>query len=332
MAVMMVEMMMMVMEMMSSSMTVTMIDFPSRGNFPGFRRQRALSLSVFSAPQRRVTLREVSPSLRLRKPNLVLLLRLLRLPKLWLLKQPPRLRHRLLLPFPRGKMFLPPPRLLLLVISSLEAFASQFTSLEADKVRLQKEVESSSSKLDGAVKIAAEARQEIDSLKEELGKLKEKLKEEEASRLAAEAQAAEKDELLRQSSLALLEAAYIPASALDKVPNNSPANGVSMTLASHPRGSFSKKGKFDTKEVIEDRVQEVHHFFDKCYKALWVVWKTMFPLNAIPPTLLTLMSEFGNTKKVRDLVRAQVLLPANIVVDKLEEYSRVPEERETPQG
>ncbi|KAK1648157.1 hypothetical protein QYE76_065962 [Lolium multiflorum] len=119
------------------------------------------------------------------------------------------------------------------VISSLEAFASQYTSLEAEKVRLQKEVESSSSKLDGAVKIATEARQEADSLKEELGKLREKLREEEATRLAAEARAAEKDELLRQSSFALLEAANIPANALDKVPNNSPANGVSMTLASH---------------------------------------------------------------------------------------------------
>ncbi|KAK1678560.1 hypothetical protein QYE76_039408 [Lolium multiflorum] len=115
------------------------------------------------------------------------------------------------------------------VISSLEAFASQFTSLEADKVRLQKEVKSSSSKLDGVVKIAAAARQEVDSLKEELGKLKEKLKEEEASRHAAEARAAEKDELLRQSSLAT----DIPANALDKIPNNSPANGVSVTLASH---------------------------------------------------------------------------------------------------
>lgn len=95
----------------------------------------------------------------------------------------------------------------------------------------------------------------------------------------------------------------------------------------------------------------------------------MFPLNAIPPTLLTLMSEFGNAKKIRDFVRAQVfagarfalalvlarypsanllaianavgdldtlypkvLLPANIIVDKLEEYLKVPEERETPQG
>ncbi|KAK1604071.1 hypothetical protein QYE76_027744 [Lolium multiflorum] len=126
-----------------------------------------------------------------------------------------------------------PPSDLRGVISSLEAFASQFTSLEAEKVRLQKEVKSSSSKLDGAFKIAAEARQEVDSLKEELGKLREKLREEEATRLAAEARAAEKDELLRQSSLALLEAANIPADAMDKIPNNSPANGVSMTLASH---------------------------------------------------------------------------------------------------
>jgi hypothetical protein len=83
------------------------------------------------------------------------------------------------------------------VISSLEAFASQFTSLEAEKVRLQEEAKSSSSKLDGAIKKAAIARQEVDSLKDELSKLKERLKEEEA-------RAAEKDELLRQSALALL--------------------------------------------------------------------------------------------------------------------------------
>ncbi|KAK1684450.1 hypothetical protein QYE76_045298 [Lolium multiflorum] len=117
-----------------------------------------------------------------------------------------------------------PPSDLRGVISSLEAFASQFTSLEADNVRLQEEVKSSSSKLDGAIKKAAIACQEVDSLKEELGKLRGK---------EEEIRAAEKDELLRQSSLALLEAAYIPAAALDAVPNNSPANGVSMALASH---------------------------------------------------------------------------------------------------
>nr|XP_051221934.1 uncharacterized protein LOC127340201 [Lolium perenne] len=119
------------------------------------------------------------------------------------------------------------------VISSLEAFASQYTSLEAYKARLQEEVKYSSSKLEGPTRIAAKARQEVDSLKRELEGLKKRLKDEEASRLSAEAWAIERDDLLRQSSLALLEAADIGVEALDKLPNNSPANALSMTLASH---------------------------------------------------------------------------------------------------
>ncbi|KAK1645834.1 hypothetical protein QYE76_063639 [Lolium multiflorum] len=368
-----------------------------------------------------------------------------------------------------------PPSDLRGVISSLEAFASQFTSLEADKVRLREEVKSSSSRLDGAIKKAAIARQEVDSLKEELSKLKERLKEEEA-------RAAEKDELLRQSALALLEAASIPGATLDKVPNNSPANGVSMALASHQlTRELLNKGKgalarmhsmifpkikqdktlgqlidafaVDTKEVIEvfkrtsrtygallafqltmgydfkadieemtkelpkeqdgrfvfpvpsfvddssgvlpegDRIQRMKDRITQMEKdlrstyalaaivnkkseiaadveryALTELHKATESLN-FPPTLLALMSEFGNAKKIRDLVRAQVfagarftlalvlarypsagllsianatgdlealypkvLLPANIIVDRLEEDSKVPEERGTPQG
>ncbi|KAK1652416.1 hypothetical protein QYE76_070221 [Lolium multiflorum] len=313
-----------------------------------------------------------------------------------------------------------PPSDLRGVISSLEAFASQFTSLEADNVRLQEEVKSSSSKLDGAIKKAAMARQEVDSLKEELGKLKEKLKEEET-------RAAEKDELLRQSSLALLEAANIPAAALDTVPNNSPANGVSTALASHqltrellergkgalarmhlmifPKlkqdktlGQLVEAFAVDTKEVIEcrlvddssgalpevDRIQRMKDRITQMEKdlrstyalaaivnkkseiaadveryALTELHKATESLN-FPPTLLTLMSEFRNAKKIRDLVRAQVfagarftlalvlarypsasllsianatgdlevlypkvLLPANIIVDRLEKDSQV---------
>ncbi|KAK1628758.1 hypothetical protein QYE76_003073 [Lolium multiflorum] len=60
-----------------------------------------------------------------------------------------------------------------------------------------KEVKSSSSKLKGAIKIAAEARTEVDTLKEELKELKRKLTDEEAARLTAEAWAMEKDDLLR---------------------------------------------------------------------------------------------------------------------------------------
>ncbi|KAK1647494.1 hypothetical protein QYE76_065299 [Lolium multiflorum] len=254
-------------------------------------------------------------------------------------------QHRSLLPFPRGKMF---PRHhdssfdLRGVISSLEAFASQFTSLEADKIRLQEEVKSSSSKLDGAIKKAATARQEVDSLKEELGKLKERLKEEEA-------RAAEKDELLRQSSLALLEAANIPDAALDKVPNNSPANGVSMALASHQlTRELLEKGKVfpvpsfvddssgalpegDRIQRMKDRITQMEKDLRSTYAlaaivnkkseiaadveryALTELHKATESLN-FPPTLLTLMSEFGNAKKIRDLVRAQVFAGARFTL------------------
>ncbi|KAK1561416.1 hypothetical protein QYE76_017220 [Lolium multiflorum] len=130
------------------------------------------------------------------------------------------------------------------VLSSLESFASYCASLEVEKAQLQKEVESSSSKLEGTIKISAEARTEIDTLKEELKELKQRLKDEEAARLTAEARSLEKDEILRQSSLALLRAADISVEALDKVPSNSPSNALSMTLASHQLAQdLLQKGK-----------------------------------------------------------------------------------------
>jgi chromosome segregation ATPase len=86
----------------------------------------------------------------------------------------------------------------------LKGFTSPFSSLEADKVRLQEEVESTSSKLDNAVKMAAAAHQNADSLKKELDQLKKKLKEEEKERAEAEAHRKENEGLLRQSILALL--------------------------------------------------------------------------------------------------------------------------------
>jgi hypothetical protein len=84
----------------------------------------------------------------------------------------------------------------------LEAFASQFTSLGVEKVQLQKEVEYTSSKLDNAVKMAAEACQNADSLKGE--RLRNKLKDEEALKTAAEAHRDDRNSLLCQFTLALL--------------------------------------------------------------------------------------------------------------------------------
>ena len=140
-------------------------------------------------------------------------------------------------------------------------------------------------------------------------------------------------------------------------------------LSSSDEVFWKEHSKASVVAKFQDRVQQVHRFFDKCYKGLRVILRTMFPLNAVPPTLLTLMSEFGNTKKIRDLVRAQlfagarftlalvlvrypsanllaianavgdleplypkVVLPSNIIVDRLEESSKTSEEKEIPKG
>ncbi|KAK1680267.1 hypothetical protein QYE76_041115 [Lolium multiflorum] len=244
--------------------------------------------------------------------------------------------------------------------------------------------------LDGAIKKASMARQEADSLKEELGKLKERLKEEEA-------RAAEKDELLRQSSLALLEAANIPAATLDKVPNNSPPNGVSMALASHQlTRELLEKGKgalarmhlmifpkikqdktlgqlidafaVDTKEVIEvfpvpsfvddssgalpegdriqrmkDRITQMEKDLRSTYALAAIVNKkseiaadveryALTELHKATESLNSNLLAIANAVGDLEILYPKVLLPANIIVDRLEKDSKVPEERETPQG
>ncbi|KAK1669407.1 hypothetical protein QYE76_057566 [Lolium multiflorum] len=316
-----------------------------------------------------------------------------------------------------------PPSDLRGVISSLEAFASQFTSLEADKTRLQEEAKSSYSKLEGAIKKAAVARQEVDSLKEELNKLKERLKEEEA-------RAAEKDELLRQSALALLEAADIPATPwikfratprqtvfpvpsfvddssgvipeIDRIQRmkdriaqmekdlcstyalSAIINKKSETAADVERYALTElhKATESLNFIALNRAEESKRIHERVNalielsSAEEIFWREHSKASAVAQfqdrvqqfTLLALMSEFGNARKIRDLVRAQVfagakftlalvlavilqrvlsianvtgdlgalypkvLLPANIIVDRLEKDSKVPEEKGTPQG
>jgi hypothetical protein len=81
-------------------------------------------------------------------------------------------------------------------------------------------------------------------------------------------------------------------------------------LSSSDEVFWKEHSKASAVAKFQDRVQQVHRFFDKCYKGLRVIWKTMFPLDAVPPTMLTLMSEFSNAKKIRNLVRAQLLAGA----------------------
>jgi hypothetical protein len=70
------------------------------------------------------------------------------------------------------------------------------------------------------------------------------------------------------------------------------------------------KSKTATIAKFQGRVQQVHRFFNKCHAGLKMIWKTMFPLNRVPPTLLALISNFKNAKRVRELVRCHLLAGA----------------------
>jgi hypothetical protein len=60
-------------------------------------------------------------------------------------------------------------------------------------------------------------------------------------------------------------------------------------LSSFDEVFWRNQSKAATVAKFQDRVQQVHRFFNKCYTGLRVIWKTMFPLNETPPTLLNLM-------------------------------------------
>jgi hypothetical protein len=84
-----------------------------------------------------------------------------------------------------------------------------------------------------------------------------------------------------------------------------------LTDLSQPHDVFwTNKSKAAVVAKFQDRVQQVHRFFDKCRARLTTIWKTMFPFNPAPPMLLTLMSNFRNAARVRSLVQSQLLAGA----------------------
>ncbi|KAM0903136.1 hypothetical protein ACQ4PT_018917 [Festuca glaucescens] len=136
--------------------------------------------------------------------------------------------------FPKGKEnpSAPGEHSIQAVITIIKDFASQFTLLQAENARLQQDAKSKSAQLDEAVKIAATARQEADSLKKELGQLKKKLKEEEKNKTETQVQTKEKEDKLRSSITALLGATDIPVDSVGKPPADSAADAISLAVDS----------------------------------------------------------------------------------------------------
>ena len=73
---------------------------------------------------------------------------------------------------------------------------------------------------------------------------------------------------------------------------------------SQPHGVFwTDRSKAAAVVKFQDRVEQVHGFFERCRASLAMVWGTLFPLNPLPPTLLALMAKFKDAAEVRTLVR-----------------------------
>jgi hypothetical protein len=88
-----------------------------------------------------------------------------------------------------------------------------------------------------------------------------------------------------------------------------------MTDITHPkRELWSDRSKAIAIAKFEHRVEKVHYYFDKYHAHLFMVWKTLFPLDHAPETLSALFTRFKTPERIRLLVRKELLAGAELVL------------------
>ncbi|KAM0900633.1 hypothetical protein ACQ4PT_020475 [Festuca glaucescens] len=102
-------------------------------------------------------------------------------------------------------------------VDAVADFADQFTRLESENVQLRKAVKTSADQVLEANRLAAEAQSENICLKDELKKLKKKMKDEQEARHKAFVEADEKEGALRESIGNLLSTADMPVDRTNKL-------------------------------------------------------------------------------------------------------------------
>ncbi|KAK1686255.1 hypothetical protein QYE76_047103 [Lolium multiflorum] len=102
-------------------------------------------------------------------------------------------------------------------VDAVVDFADQFTRLEAEKVQLHKAVKASADQVLEANKLAAEVQGENTCLKDELKKLKKKMKDDQEAQHKAFIEADEKEGALRESITNLLNTADMPVDRRSKL-------------------------------------------------------------------------------------------------------------------
>ncbi|XP_071683832.1 uncharacterized protein [Lolium perenne] len=127
----------------------------------------------------------------------------------------------------------PPSEPIYATVDAVVDFAEQFTRLEAENSQLRKAVKSSADQVVEANRLAADAKSENTSLKEEVSRLKRQMKDDQDARRAAAAAIDEKEGVLRESIKGLLEAANLTVSRRHQLREDSTADALSLAAESN---------------------------------------------------------------------------------------------------
>ncbi|KAK1681341.1 hypothetical protein QYE76_042189 [Lolium multiflorum] len=118
-------------------------------------------------------------------------------------------------------------------VDAVAEFAEQFTRLEAENSQLRKTIRSSADQVLEANRLATDAKNENVLLKEEVKKLKQRLKDEQDARRATAAAVDKKEGVLRESIKDLLDAADITVTRRHQLREDSTADALSLAAESN---------------------------------------------------------------------------------------------------
>ncbi|KAK1642230.1 hypothetical protein QYE76_060035 [Lolium multiflorum] len=155
-------------------------------------------------------------------------------------------------------------------VDAVVDFAEQFTRLEAENSQLRKAFKSSADQVVEANRLAADAKSENTSLKEEVSRLKRQMKDDQDARRAAAAAIDEKEGVLRESIKGLLEAANLTVSRRHQLREDSTADALSLAAESNvqilrllqkSKGALSKLSMIFPKAKLDKTLDEMAEAF-----------------------------------------------------------------------
>ncbi|KAK1680807.1 hypothetical protein QYE76_041655 [Lolium multiflorum] len=118
-------------------------------------------------------------------------------------------------------------------VDAVAEFAEEFTRLETENSQLRKAIRSSADQVLEANRLATDAKNENVLLKEEVKKLKQRLKDEQDARRAAAAAIDKKEGVLRESIKDLLDAADLTVTRRHQLREDSTADALSLAAESN---------------------------------------------------------------------------------------------------